>query len=77
MKKQVVSLLLLAAAVMPMQAIEKENVKPVKNVIVMIPDGTSLATVSIARWLQWYVVPYVRTLPMHPLATPLRPPLAT
>lgn len=26
----------------------------VKNVIVMIPDGCSLATVSTARWYQWY-----------------------
>ena len=66
MKKQVVSLLLLAAAVMPMQAIEKENVKPVKNVIVMIPDGTSLATVSIARWLQWYQDPSKPKLNIDP-----------
>ena len=66
MKKQIVSLLLLAAAVMPMQAIEKENVKPVKNVIVMIPDGTSLATVSIARWLQWYQDPSKPKLNIDP-----------
>ena len=66
MKKQFVSLLLLAAAVMPMQAIEKENVKPVKNVIVMIPDGTSLATVSIARWLQWYQDPSKPKLNIDP-----------
>ena len=57
MKKQFLSLFLMAAAIMPMQAIPKEEVKPVKNVIVMIPDGTSLATVSIARWLQWYQDP--------------------
>jgi alkaline phosphatase len=28
-------------------------VRPVKNVILMIPDGCSLATVSAARWYQW------------------------
>jgi alkaline phosphatase len=28
-------------------------VRPVKNVILMIPDGCSLATVSSARWYQW------------------------
>ena len=31
-----------------------QDVKPVKNVIVMIPDGCSLATISLARWFQWY-----------------------
>ena len=36
MKKQFLSLFLMAAAIMPMQAIQKEEVKPVKNVIVMI-----------------------------------------
>lgn len=33
------------------------DVKPVKNVILMIPDGTSLATISLARWVQWYTQP--------------------
>ncbi len=28
--------------------------KTVKNIILMIPDGTSWATVSSARWYQWY-----------------------
>ncbi len=27
--------------------------RPVKNVIVLIPDGCSLATISLARWYQW------------------------
>lgn len=43
------------------QVIQKEQttrrdnrpVRPVKNVILMIPDGCSLATVSAARWYQW------------------------
>lgn len=66
MKKQFLSLFLMAAAIMPMQAIQKEEVKPVKNVIVMIPDGTSLATVSIARWLQWYQDPSKPKLNIDP-----------
>ena len=52
MKKTLAFLLLLAIIIMPANAVEKENVKPVKNVILLIPDGTSLATISIARWLQ-------------------------
>lgn len=36
------------------KAIEPEKVKPVKNVIVLITDGTSLSAVSAARWLQYY-----------------------
>lgn len=57
MKKTVTFLLLLAVILLPAKAAEVENVKPVKNLIVLIPDGTSLATVSIARWLQWYSDP--------------------
>lgn len=48
MKKTLAFLLLLAIIIMPANAMEKENVKPVKNVILLIPDGTSLATISIA-----------------------------
>lgn len=66
MKKQFLSLFLMAAAIMPLQAIQKEDVKPVKNVIVMIPDGTSLATVSVARWLQWYQDPSKPKLNIDP-----------
>lgn len=58
MKRTMAFLLLLAIIIMPAQAIiEPKDIKPVKNVIVMIPDGTSLPTVSIARWLQWYTNP--------------------
>ncbi len=32
----------------------RRPVKPVKNVIVMIPDGTSIGVVSAARWYQIY-----------------------
>lgn len=33
------------------------NAQQVKNVILLIPDGCSLATVSTARWYQWYMNP--------------------
>lgn len=32
-----------------------EKIAPVKNIIVMIPDGTSLSTISLARWYQRYL----------------------
>jgi len=35
-------------------AIVAQEVKPVKNVIVMIPDGTSLGVYSAARWFKFY-----------------------
>jgi alkaline phosphatase len=43
-------------------------VRPVKNIILLIPDGCSLATISAARWYQWlqnpdkpalYIDPYI------------------
>ena len=57
MKKTLAFLLLLAIIIMPANAVEKENVKPVKNVILLIPDGTSLATISIARWFNGTKIP--------------------
>ena len=66
MKKTLAFLLLLAIIIMPANAVEKENVKPVKNVILLIPDGTSLATSSIARWLQWYQDPSKPKLNIDP-----------
>ncbi|MDR2138382.1 MAG: alkaline phosphatase [Tannerella sp.] len=57
MKKQILFLLLPLLAAGPARALEPEQVKPVKNLILMIPDGTSLATVSAARWYQWYLHP--------------------
>ena len=50
MKRTITLFLLLAVLFLPAKAQDIENVKPVKNVILMIPDGTSLATVSMARW---------------------------
>ena len=37
---------------LPGQAVVHETPKPVKNVILCISDGTSLATLSLARWYQ-------------------------
>ncbi|MCD8194550.1 MAG: alkaline phosphatase, partial [Tannerellaceae bacterium] len=36
------------------QQLYRRDVKPTKNVIVMIPDGTSIGVVSAARWYQIY-----------------------
>ena len=66
MKKTFAFLLLLAVILMPAKAVDKENVKPVKNVILLIPDGTSLATISMARWLQWYQDPNKPKLNIDP-----------
>ena len=38
----------------------------VKNVILMIPDGCSLATISTARWYQWYLNPDSQKLCIDP-----------
>ncbi len=56
----------LASTATSAQAQDIENVKPVKNVIVLIPDGCSLATVSAARWYQWYMNPDIEKLAIDP-----------
>ena len=66
MKRAITFLLLLALVIIPGRAAEVEHVKPVKNIILLIPDGTSLATVSIARWLQWYSDPSKPNLNIDP-----------
>lgn len=43
-----------------------QNVKEVKNVILMIPDGCSLGTISTARWYQWYMNPDAPKLAIDP-----------
>ena len=40
--------------------------KPAKNVILMIPDGTSLPVLSAARWYQRYKQPDVKRLHLDP-----------
>lgn len=42
------------------------NAQEVKNVILLIPDGCSLATVSTARWYQWYKNPNQEFLYIDP-----------
>jgi len=55
MKKICFSLLLLLfISSVSAQQQYKKPVKPVKNVILMIPDGTSTSVLSIARWYQIY-----------------------
>ncbi|MEG1544240.1 MAG: alkaline phosphatase [Tannerellaceae bacterium] len=66
MKKLISVLLLAAIIILPLQAGDAASVKPVKNLIVLIPDGTSLATVSMARWLQWYSNPDKPNLNIDP-----------
>jgi alkaline phosphatase len=66
MKRTMTFLLLLAIVILPVNGMETKDVKPVKNIILLIPDGTSLATVSIARWLQWYNDPDMPKLHIDP-----------
>lgn len=42
------------------------SAQQVKNVILLIPDGCSLATVSVARWYQWYTNPDKEFLGIDP-----------
>lgn len=44
-------------AVFPLHAALPDTIAPVKNIIVMIPDGTSLSALSLARWYQRYNAP--------------------
>ncbi|MDR3194623.1 MAG: alkaline phosphatase [Tannerella sp.] len=57
MRKQILFLFLLVVCAGTVRSMEPAQVKPVKNLILMIPDGASLATVSAARWYQWYLHP--------------------
>jgi alkaline phosphatase len=66
MKRTITFLLLLAIVILPANGQTAKDVKPVKNVILLIPDGASLATVSIARWLQWYNYPDMPKLNIDP-----------
>ncbi|KGN99949.1 alkaline phosphatase [Porphyromonas macacae] len=47
-------------------ATEQQPIKPVKNIILMIPDGTSFAAVSLARWYQRYLNPDNKHLHIDP-----------
>ncbi|NDV95653.1 alkaline phosphatase [Dysgonomonas sp. 521] len=50
----VLSLLLILSTTIYAQQQYRRQVRPTKNVIVMIPDGTSMGVVSAARWYQIY-----------------------
>lgn len=62
MKKIISLTLLLIVFVFPALS----QTKQVKNVILMIPDGTSWATVSAARWYQRYLDPAKLNLHLDP-----------
>ena len=59
MKHKKISLVLVMAFLLIFQvkAIDPKTVKPVKNIILMVSDGTSLSNLSLARWLQYYQDP--------------------
>ena len=57
MKRTLSLLLLFVLIFIPAKAVDVQDVKPTKNVILFISDGTSLASISTARWLQWYTNP--------------------
>lgn len=66
MKRCCLFLLVLFLGFSGVQAAGEKKVKPVKNVILLIPDGTSLQTVSLARWCQWYLHPDKPNLNIDP-----------
>ena len=54
MKKSAILLLLLFAALAAgAQPFYRKPVAPVRNVIVMIPDGTSTSVLAAARWYKF------------------------
>lgn len=55
MKRNIISLLLLTVCFVAFsQGQYRTAIQPTKNVIVMIPDGTSMGVVSAARWYKIY-----------------------
>ena len=54
MKKFFVFCLLAVSAAFFTYGQSPEQIKPVKNVILMIPDGTSIGVISAARWYKMY-----------------------
>ena len=66
MKRKFLFLFLVFLLIFPAKSTEIEQVNPVKNLIVLIPDGTSLATVSISRWYQRFLDPALTKLAIDP-----------
>ncbi|MBO4565258.1 MAG: alkaline phosphatase [Bacteroidaceae bacterium] len=65
MKKVYLHFLLIQCLLL-MGAVMSVCAQQVKNVIVMIPDGCSLATISTARWYQWMTNPEKENLAIDP-----------
>lgn len=61
-KSAILLLLLFAALAAGAQPFYRKPVAPVRNVIVMIPDGTSTSVLAAARWYKFYNDPSQRTL---------------
>lgn len=66
MKKTLLSLSLFFALSAIAFAGLPDTIRPVKNIILMIPDGTSIASVSLARLYQRYLNPEFRHLNVDP-----------
>ncbi len=62
MKRLILMALLLLTQSVTSQTHYTRNVEPVRNVIVMIPDGTSTSVLSVARWFQRYNNPELTEL---------------
>ena len=52
--KKAFTFVIALATIITASAIQPEKVKPVKNIILMVTDGTSISSVSTARWLKVY-----------------------
>ena len=64
--KKVFLQFLLIQYLLVMGAVMSVCAQQVKNVILMIPDGCSLATISTARWYQWMTDPEKENLAIDP-----------
>ncbi|MCR5315178.1 MAG: alkaline phosphatase [Bacteroidaceae bacterium] len=64
--KKVFLQFLLIQCLLVMGAVMSVCAQQVKNVILMIPDGCSLATISTARWYQWMTDPEKENLAIDP-----------
>jgi alkaline phosphatase len=62
--KKIINFLLFFTFIL--NAYSAEPDKPVKNVVLLIPDGTSLSAVSAARWYQRYIYPEQTQLNIDP-----------
>jgi alkaline phosphatase len=54
MKRINIFIVLLCASLLLSHNVKSDEIKPVRNVIVMIPDGTSIGVYSAARWFKHY-----------------------